>query len=94
MILVNTVYYSTTAPFYHIKNAQNMTHYYTVEQDKNTEGKQSYKMARQNDPNLVAINSVIINTLFDALTYKLRIRCIFYSIKNLISHVRSYSISN
>ena len=42
------------------ENAQNMTRYYTVEQVKNTDGKQSNKMAGQNVPKFDSFTSLMV----------------------------------
>ena len=54
------------------ENGQNMPHYYTVGQGKNTDGKRRNKMAEINSPNLLEKNSGMINPLFDGLTYNTR----------------------
>ena len=74
IVIDNYFYYSTIAPFYHIR-AKERAKYATLLHCRTGQKyglKRSDKMAAQNEPNFVLFtswNGGIINPLFDGLTY-------------------------
>ncbi len=70
--LYNLCYYSTIAPFYHIRAKERAKYarllHITVEQGKNTSG-QTYGYWPKQSEKISGIKSGVINPLFDGLTY-------------------------